>query len=75
MILFFLNVGAMIGPSWQDLKNIWPMLIILLFFSYSLFDYLGFLAIVLILINILIQISFIIIIKIIKLVFGSLVFN
>ena len=75
MILFFLNVGAMIGPSWQDLKNIWPIMIILLFFSYPLFDYLGLLAVVLILINILIQISFIIIIKIKKLIFGSLIFN
>ncbi|MFH1401813.1 MAG: M50 family metallopeptidase [Parcubacteria group bacterium] len=31
MILLFLNVGAMIGPSFSDLKNIWPLLIIAFF--------------------------------------------
>ena len=31
MILLFFNVGAMIGPSMRDLKNVWPMLIVLFF--------------------------------------------
>lgn len=30
MILLFFNVGAMLGPSPQDLKNVWPALILLL---------------------------------------------
>ena len=66
MILLFLNVGSMIGPSWQDLKNIWPVMIVLFFFNYPVFDYFGSLVIVLILTNILIQIILILIIEIIK---------
>lgn len=30
MVALFFNVGAMLGPSPQDLKNVWPMLAILL---------------------------------------------
>jgi len=30
-IFLFLNMGAMIGPSWQDLKNVWWLIIILAF--------------------------------------------
>lgn len=66
MILLFLNVGAMIGPSWRDLKNIWPIIIILFFFKYSLFTSLGLLVIILILTNTLIQITLILVIEIIK---------
>ena len=55
-IFIFLNIGAMIGPSYQDLKNVWPLLIILLFIKSTFFVHLGLLAIALIVINILIQI-------------------
>jgi len=67
MILLFMNVGAMISPSWKDLKNIWPAIIVLLFFSNSFLAYFCLLAIGLIIINIIIQIALIIITKIFKL--------
>ena len=66
MILLFLNVGAMIGPSLQDLKNIWPIMIILLFIKCSLLLNLSLLVIILILTNIIIQIILILVIRIVK---------
>jgi len=30
-IFLLLNIGAMISPSWQDLKNVWFLMIILIF--------------------------------------------
>ncbi|MCR4280243.1 MAG: M50 family metallopeptidase [Candidatus Komeilibacteria bacterium] len=59
LVLLILNVGAMIGPSTRDLKNIWPALIILLFISsVSLTPYL-YAAVALILFNIILQLIFI----------------
>jgi hypothetical protein len=55
MILLSLNSGAMIGPSAQDLKNIWPALIIMLFISWPQFTSFGLLIISLIVINIILQ--------------------
>jgi len=66
MILLFLNVGAMIGPSLQDLKNIWPIMIILLFVKCSPLLSLSLLVIILILTNIIIQIILILFIRIVK---------
>ncbi|MFZ2205039.1 MAG: M50 family metallopeptidase [Minisyncoccia bacterium] len=65
-IFLFLNIGAMIGPSWQDLKNVWFLIIILIFIPWPFFTHLGLLAISLILINIIFQIVLIIIISILK---------
>ncbi len=56
MVILFFNVGAMIGPSWKDLKNIWPFFIILIFITYSPLINIGLLVISFILINILLQI-------------------
>ena len=60
MIVLFLNLGAMLGPSFTDLKNIWPALILFLFLSASDTYITGilFLAITLILINIALQLVF-----------------
>jgi len=66
MILLFLNIGAMIGPSLQDLKNIWPIMIILLFIKCSPLLSLSLLVIILILTNIIIQIILILFIRIVK---------
>ena len=66
MILLFLNIGAMIGPSLQDLKNIWPIMIILLFVKCSPLLSLSLLVIILILTNIIIQIILILFIRIVK---------
>lgn len=75
MILIFLNIGAMIGPSWQDLKNVWPIIIILFFFKNSPFDYLGLTAIVLITTNIFIQIILISFIEVIKILCRPFAFS
>ena len=66
MILLFLNVGAMIGPSLQDLKNIWPIMIILLFVKCPLLINLSLLAIILILANVIIQVILISVIRMVK---------
>lgn len=66
MILLLINVGAMLGPSLRDIKNIWPMLIILFFISSPFFASLGLIALNLIFVNIIIQIILIICIKIIS---------
>ena len=56
LILLFINMGAMIGPSFQDIKNIWPLLIVLIFVSYPPLISLALTALSFICINILIQI-------------------
>lgn len=61
LVLVFLNTGAMIGPSFQDLKNIWPVLIILLFVKSQFLIHLGFLAVTLIIANISLQIILILV--------------
>lgn len=71
MIFLFFNAGAMIGPSPQDLKNIWPVLIVLFFVTSAFFAGLGFMALGLILVNIAIQIVLIAILKIARLVAGG----
>lgn len=68
-IFLFLNIGVMLGPSWQDLKNVWFLIIILMFIPWIFFTHLGLLAIALILINIIFQIFLILIISIIKTLF------
>ena len=68
MILLFFNVGAMLGPSTQDLKNIWPLLIILLLIKSSFFTNLGLMALSLILTNIAIQLVIILALKITNLI-------
>jgi hypothetical protein len=59
MIFLFLNVGAMIGPSFQDLKNFWPVLLLFFFISYSFLLNFGYFILGLIFTNIAIQIVFI----------------
>ncbi|HNV97218.1 MAG TPA: M50 family metallopeptidase [bacterium] len=65
-ILLLLNSGAMMGPSFQDIKNTWFALLILLFIKWNFINSLGIIIICLILANILIQLPIIIIIKIFK---------
>ncbi|MFA6158584.1 MAG: hypothetical protein WC763_03095 [Candidatus Paceibacterota bacterium] len=69
MILLFLNVGAMLGPSIQDMKNVWPVLILLFFVSSPLLVGLGAVALNLIFVNIAIQLALIVLMKIISVVF------
>jgi hypothetical protein len=66
IILLSLNVGAMIGPSSQDLKNIWWIFIILFFIQWPWLINIGLLIIGLIITNIIIQLSLILLLKIFK---------
>lgn len=66
IILLSLNVGAMIGPSSQDLKNIWWVFIILFFIKWPFLINIGLLIIGLIITNIIIQLSLIFLLKIFK---------
>jgi len=70
-IFLLLNVGAMISPSLKDLKNVWPLMIILLFIPWPFFIHLGLFAVALILMNILLQIILALIIFFVKFIFSS----
>jgi hypothetical protein len=69
MILLFFNVGAMLGPSPQDLKNVWPVLILLFFVPTFWMTIpliaMGFTALDLIFVNIILQLVVIIFLKIV----------
>jgi hypothetical protein len=68
MILLFFNVGAMLGPSTRDLKNIWLLLIVLLFIHWSFLENFGLIAASLIIINIVLQVVVIAVLGIMKIV-------
>ena len=67
-VFLLLNVGAMIGPSARDLKNVWILMIILLFIPWSFFTQLSLFAVALILMNIMLQIVLLLFISIVKLI-------
>jgi hypothetical protein len=67
MVLLLLNVGAMIGPSWQDLKNIWFVVLLLFFVQWPLLASWYWFAIGLILANIALQIVLIVFSGMVKL--------
>ncbi len=66
VILLSFNIGAMIGPSFQDLKNIWWIFIILFFIKWPFLINIGLIIIGLIITNIIIQLSLILFRKILK---------
>ncbi len=68
LLFLFFNMGAMLGPSWQDLKNVWILIVILVFIPWPFFNHLGMLATSFILINIILQTFLIAIISLAKLV-------
>ncbi len=55
MLALFINIGAMIGPSTRDIKNVWPAVIILFFVQSPPLVDLGLVALSLIVVNIAIQ--------------------
>jgi hypothetical protein len=63
MILLFFNVGAMLGPSFRDLKNVWVVLIILFFIHVTFLTSLGLFALSLIIVNIILQLIVILVLK------------
>lgn len=69
-LFLFLNIGVMLAPSWQDLKNVWFLIIVLIFIKCPLFTHLGLMAISFILIALIFQIFLIAIISIIKFLFS-----
>jgi len=66
IILLSLNIGAMVGPSFQDLKNIWWVFIILFFIKWPWLINIGLIIIGLIITNIIIQLSLILLLKVFK---------
>ena len=66
LILLLINVGAMIGPSFQDIKNMWPALIVLFFINIPVINTAGMFALSLIGASILIQVIAIICIKVVR---------
>ena len=69
-ILLSFNAGAMLGPSARDLKNVWPMLIVLFFIKSSLLLSLALAALSLILFNIILQIIAIAFLGVVRLARG-----
>jgi hypothetical protein len=71
MILLFFNVGAMLGPSLRDLKNAWPMFVLLffipLFWATRPLVGMGLMALDLIFVNILLQVITIFLFRIVTL--------
>lgn len=68
MATLLINSGAMIGPSIQDMKNIWFVFIPLIFLNISILNNLCFTALIIILANIYIQLILILIIKFLTLI-------
>ncbi|PIZ99025.1 MAG: hypothetical protein COX77_02745 [Candidatus Komeilibacteria bacterium CG_4_10_14_0_2_um_filter_37_10] len=66
-LILMINSGAMIGLSWQDLKNFWPLLLIGLFVNAPFVTPYLFLAISLLVCNVILQLMLILIIKLILL--------
>lgn len=71
MLMLFINAGAMIGPSVQDIKNAWPMFLLLVFINIPSLSALCFTALIIILANIYLQIGLIIITTIVKKITSS----
>jgi hypothetical protein len=71
LVFMALNIGAMLGPSIQDLRNMWPMLLVMCFVPSPLLVGLCLTAMSLIVVNILIQAVLIVIGKIYTAVFTS----
>ncbi len=63
MFLLCLNVGAMLGPSPQDVKNMWPILVLLFFVQSTFLTNIGMAALSLIVANIVIQLVLILLVR------------
>jgi hypothetical protein len=66
MVFLSFNMGAMIGPSFLDLKNIWPVLLLCFFINWPILATLSSLIFGFMLANIAIQLILILILKILK---------
>jgi hypothetical protein len=70
-ILLSLNAGAMLGPSVRDLKNVWPMLIILFFIKSPVLAALALAALGLIFLDIIFQILAVALLGVARLLFST----
>lgn len=61
--LIFLNIGAILSPSLRDIKNIWPVVILLLFLKIPFIASLCLFALMLILVNIGVQLILIVLLQ------------
>jgi hypothetical protein len=68
--LILLNAGAMLGPSFQDIKNVWVAVIILFFIRWPYLAGIGLAALSLIIVNIAVQIILILGTKTCKSIFA-----
>jgi len=68
MALLLLNSGAMLGPSLQDIKNMWLVLIILFFIKIPFLAEIGLAAAALIAANICVQAILIVSIKLVAMI-------
>ena len=68
MLLLLINAGAMIGPSFQDMKNVWLAVVVLFFVQSAPLENLGIVALDLILVNIILQIVVVVIVRLIGLI-------
>jgi len=68
MLLLLINAGAMLGPSFQDIKNVWLAVVILFFIQSAPLENLGIVALDLILVNIILQIVVVVIVRLIGLI-------
>ncbi len=66
MLMLFLNVGAMLGPSIQDMKNMWLMLIVLFFVHIPSLLGFGLIALSLVLANIYLQLILILLARLLS---------
>ena len=66
MLFLTLNVGAMLGPSFQDMKNVWPLIIVIFFIDSAPISELGMIALSLILAEIAVQIVAILCLKLFR---------
>jgi hypothetical protein len=66
MLFLSFNAGAMLGPSVRDLKNVWPALIVLLFIKSPFLASICLAALSLIFVNIILQATVILILKMIS---------
>ncbi len=71
MLFIVLNSGAMLGPSGQDLKNIWPAIVVLLFVSFAPLAKILLLALLVIGANIILQLFIILFLRVGRLLRSS----
>lgn len=66
LLVLCLNSGSMLGPSLQDLKNVWIILLVLVFIPWAWLTSIGFIAIGLIAANIVVQAVLVLVVYLVR---------